>query len=189
MLNKGLFLDRDGVINVDKGYVGNVADFEFMDGIFQLIKQFTKLGFIPIIITNQSGIGRGFYTEETFLKLCEWMNSRFAEHDIAPIPVYFCPHHPTDARGEYLADCQCRKPQPGLFFKAAKDYRVDLSQSIMIGDSLRDLEAAEAAGIPVRLWVTEIKQNQIASSCTHSYNTLSEIDPMTIHPNGVGKNA
>ncbi|MCW8092220.1 D-glycero-alpha-D-manno-heptose-1,7-bisphosphate 7-phosphatase [Alteromonas sp. ASW11-130] len=180
MLNKALFLDRDGIVNVDKGYVGKIADFEFVNGIFQLIKGFRRLGFLPIIVTNQSGIGRGYFSEEAFAHLCDWMNKRFEENDIAPVPVYFCPHHPTEAIAEYLVDCGCRKPQPGLLFQAAEDFSIDLSQSVMIGDSLRDLEAAASAGIPFRLWVTENKQSQIASSCTHCFTSLSEIEPLTL---------
>ncbi len=178
MLNKAVFLDRDGIINIDKGYVGKISDFEFVSGIFSLIKAFQQSGYTPIIVTNQSGIGRGFYTEKAFHELCDWMNSRFEDNGIAPVPVYFCPHHPTDAIGEYLIDCDCRKPQPGLLLQAAKDYQIDLTQSVMIGDSLRDMEAAEAAGVAFRIWVTEQKkQSQIASSCTHSVADLSEIEP------------
>ncbi|NMH58485.1 D-glycero-beta-D-manno-heptose 1,7-bisphosphate 7-phosphatase [Alteromonas sp. MYP5] len=175
-----MFLDRDGIINIDKGYVGKIADFEFVEGIFRLIERFTKAGYLPIIVTNQSGIGRGYYSEETFKRLCEWMNTRFQAHDIAPVPVYFCPHHPTDGKGEYLTDCECRKPKPGLLLKAAQDYNIDLSRSVMIGDSIRDLEAARAAGVPIRLWVTEKKQNAIAASCTHTFSAITEIEPAVV---------
>ncbi len=181
MTNKAVFLDRDGIINVDKGYVGKKADFEFVSGIFSLIKAFKKSGFIPVIVTNQSGIGRGYYTEQAFSELCNWMNTRFENNGIDAVPVYFCPHHPTDGVGDYRVNCRCRKPQPGLLFQAAEDYDIDLTQSVMIGDSLRDMEAAEAAGVPLRVWVTEQKKHsQIASICTHTVTDISEIEPLLL---------
>ncbi len=181
MRNKAVFLDRDGIINVDKGYVGKIADFEFVSGIFSLIKAFEKSGYLPIIVTNQSGIGRGYYSEKAFSELSDWMNARFESNGIGPVPVYYCPHHPTDAVGDYRMDCRCRKPQPGLLIQAAEDCDIDLTQSVMIGDSLRDMEAAEAAGVPIRVWVTEqAKHNQIASSCTHTAANLSDIEPLLL---------
>ena len=139
---KAAFLDRDGVINKDFGYVGKIEDFKFKEGIFELLKFLENLGFTLFVVTNQSGIARGYYTEEDFYKLTEWMKEKFKKEGIEIKDVRFCPHHP-DITGE----CECRKPKPGMILDLAKVYNIDLKNSIMIGDSDRDIEAAKQAGI------------------------------------------
>jgi len=139
---KAAFLDRDGVINEDFGYVGKIEDFKFKEGIFELLKLLENLGFTLFIVTNQSGIARGYYSEEGFYKLTEWMKGQFKKEGIEIKDVRFCPHHP-DITGE----CECRKPKPGMILDLAKVYNIDLKNSIMIGDSERDIEAAKQAGI------------------------------------------
>ena len=141
-MKKALFLDRDGVINVEKNYLYKQNDFEFVDGVFELCKHYQNLGYLIIIVTNQSGIAREYYSQEDFLKLTKWMISEFKKHDITISKVYFCPHHP-DISGE----CNCRKPKPGMILEAVKEFDIDLVQSILIGDKERDIESALNAGI------------------------------------------
>ncbi|GAA6205755.1 D-glycero-beta-D-manno-heptose 1,7-bisphosphate 7-phosphatase [Thalassotalea sp. SU-HH00458] len=150
-MNKALFLDRDGIINVDHGYVYQKENFEFTDGIFELCLEASNKGYKLIVITNQSGIGRGKYTVDQFKELTHWMTDQFKAKNIDIDDVYFCPHHPTKGINEYLKVCECRKPKPGLILKAAKKYDIDLKHSVFIGDKGSDMEAAAAAGINNRI--------------------------------------
>ncbi|MEZ0318306.1 MAG: D-glycero-beta-D-manno-heptose 1,7-bisphosphate 7-phosphatase [Methylophilaceae bacterium] len=145
-----LFLDRDGVINIDKGYVHKAEDCEFVDGIFDLVKRANQLGYKVFVVTNQAGIARGYYTEEQFLSFSEWMKNEFQKHQAHIDEIYFCPHHPVYGLEAYHISCDCRKPAPGMFLKAQAAFNIDMSRSIMIGDNLSDLEAAHAANVERR---------------------------------------
>ncbi|MDO6446002.1 D-glycero-beta-D-manno-heptose 1,7-bisphosphate 7-phosphatase [Colwellia sp. 1_MG-2023] len=153
-MNKALFLDRDGIINVDHGYVYQKEQFEFVDGIFELCLDARDKGYLLIVITNQSGIGRGMYSVEQFNLLTNWMVEQFKEKNVIIDDVYFCPHHPLKGKGEYLIDCQCRKPAPGMILQAAEKHHIDLKQSVFIGDKASDMKAAMAAGIKNRLLIS-----------------------------------
>jgi D-glycero-D-manno-heptose 1,7-bisphosphate phosphatase len=137
---KAAFLDRDGVINEDFGYVGSIDRFEFKEGIFELLKLLQDLGYELFIVTNQSGIARGYYSESDFLKLMDWVKEKLKKEKIKIKDIAFCPHHP-DITGE----CECRKPKPGMILDLAKRYSIDLKNSIMIGDSDSDMEACKKA--------------------------------------------
>ena len=139
-MTKAIFLDRDGVINLDKAYVSKIEDFEFCEGVFEALTHFQNLGYLVIIVTNQSGIGRGYYTEEDFQKLTAWMRKELLHVKIKIDAVYHCPHAPE-------ANCACRKPQSGMFLKAIEDFDIDVKKSWMIGDKPSDIEAALGAGI------------------------------------------
>lgn len=141
-MNKALFLDRDGVINVDYAYVHRSENFEFIDGIFELCLHYQQLGYLIFVVTNQSGIARGYYSEKDFLYLSTWMVQQFEEHGVSISKVYFCPHHE-----EISGSCSCRKPEPGMLLQAQKEYDLDLENSILVGDSQRDIEAAARAGV------------------------------------------
>ena len=141
-MKRALFLDRDGVINVEKDYLYKIEDFEFIDGVFELCKYYKELGYLIFVVTNQSGIARNFYSEEDFSTLSTWMSKEFLKYNIMIEKVYHCPHHP-DLSGE----CSCRKPKPGMLIQAANKFDIDLANSIMIGDKERDIEAGLNAGL------------------------------------------
>jgi D-glycero-D-manno-heptose 1,7-bisphosphate phosphatase len=150
-MRRAAFLDRDGVINVDHGYVSRIEDFEFVAGVLDLGAEFDRLQLLPVIVTNQAGIGRGMYTEDDFRKLTQWMCARLAEHGIRIAGVYHCPHHPTLAQGALRIACQCRKPAPGMLLQAAGELGLDLAQSVFFGDKCDDMRAGLAAGVGTRV--------------------------------------
>jgi D-glycero-D-manno-heptose 1,7-bisphosphate phosphatase len=153
MHHKALFLDRDGVVNVDHGYVYQPEKFEFVAGVFEACQAFVNAGYKLIIVTNQSGIGRGYYTESDFHVLTDWIIAQFKMHNVDIEGVYFCPHHPKNALPEYLKECMCRKPAPGMLLQGITEHRIDPSQSIMVGDKLSDMQAARQANIATRVLV------------------------------------
>jgi D-glycero-D-manno-heptose 1,7-bisphosphate phosphatase len=144
VFRRAAFLDRDGVINRDHGYVFRQQDFEFVDGVLAACARLAARGFALVVVTNQSGIGRGMYTEGDFVKLTEWMRAQFDAAGAPLLGVYHCPHHPDQ-------ECDCRKPAPGMLLRAARELELDLSRSVLFGDKASDLQAAAAAGVPVRI--------------------------------------
>ncbi len=148
---RAAFLDRDGVINRDHGYVYRIADFEFLDGVREAAARLAHWGYAIVVVTNQAGIGRGMYTEDDFDALTHWMCARFAEAGVPVAGVYHCPHHPTMALGERRRACRCRKPAPGMLLDAARDLQLDLAASVIFGDKCDDLRAGQAAGVGVRV--------------------------------------
>lgn len=160
---RALFLDRDGVINIDHGYVHTIDSFHFNDGIFDLVRTAISLDYKIIVVTNQAGIARGYYTESDLHRLHLWMRSCFASHNLIIDDIYYCPYHPTEAHGLYLRDSFDRKPNPGMILKAIGEHSIDPSRSILIGDSPTDVYAAQSA--------------QVATSILLSNITLSECKP------------
>ena len=144
---KVAFLDRDGVINVDFGYVHRWKQFVWVPGAIRAMKKLLAIGFEIIIITNQSGIARGFYTEEDFDKLMKKVKKELVSHNIKILDVFYCPHHIDGILKDYKIKCGCRKPKPGLINQAKKKYEIDLENSILIGDQESDVKAGKAAGI------------------------------------------
>ncbi len=140
------------MINVDKGYVGRVEDFEFLPGIFELARfAVHELGWPLVVVSNQSGIGRGYFDEAAYQRLTDWMCERFRAEQAPIARVYHCPYHPTHGIGAYRVDHDWRKPKPGMILQAAADLNLDLSRSVLIGDKFDDIEAAAAAGVPLRI--------------------------------------
>lgn len=144
---KALFLDRDGVINVNHGYVHKRDEFDFIDGIFDLVRHACQQQFKVVVITNQAGIGRGYYTEVKFHQLTDWMCEQFSAAGAPISRVYYSPYHPTAGIGEYLKDDYSRKPHPGMILQAQEDMAIDLSCSVLIGDKVSDIQAGTAAGV------------------------------------------
>jgi len=147
MARHALFLDKDGVINVDHGYVCSPERTEFVGGIFDLCREATRHDFLNIVITNQAGIARGYYTEQQFLAYMDWLRGEFRKYDAQIDAVYYCPHHPVHGLGEYLRDCGCRKPKPGMIIQAQRDHNLDLAGSVLLGDCTSDIAAGETAGV------------------------------------------
>ena len=141
MLRKALFLDRDGIINVDHGYVSQIDQFEFTKDIFDLLHYFKNAGYLLFIVTNQSGIGRKYYTQKEYDTLTQWMIKALHEKDIDIQDVQYCPHSPQD-------NCNCRKPRTGMIDNILKKYPVDLQNSWLIGDKQSDIDLALNANIP-----------------------------------------
>jgi D-glycero-D-manno-heptose 1,7-bisphosphate phosphatase len=149
-----LFLDRDGVINVDRGYVHRISEFQFVQGVFDLTRFWILEVQRPIVvISNQSGIGRGYFDEEEYADLTQWMCRRFAAEGSPIARVYHCPSHPQHGIGRYRRDDPWRKPAPGMILQAAADLNLDLAYSVIVGDKLSDMEAGARAGVGLRILV------------------------------------
>lgn len=139
-MKRALLLDRDGVINIDHGYVGRPDQFEIIPGVFDSLRQAQAIGYALVVVTNQSGIARGYFGASDYVKLEAHMRATFAERGVTFTAIYHCPHHPDDA-------CPCRKPLPGMILRAAIEHELDLPRSVLVGDKESDIAAAEAAGV------------------------------------------
>lgn len=149
--NSCLFLDRDGVINDDLGHVYKREDINFIPKIFDLVKEANLLNILVIVITNQAGIAKGFYKEEDFFELTDWMKKQFIKNDCFLNAVYHCPYH-SDAKIErYKKISFDRKPNPGMLLRAAKDYSISLNNSMIIGDNISDMIAGKRSGLKYNL--------------------------------------
>jgi D-glycero-D-manno-heptose 1,7-bisphosphate phosphatase len=147
MAQSCIFLDRDGVINRDAGYVWRWADFEFIPGAPEAMRKLRLAGHALVIITNQSGIARGYYSNDDFLRLTAQMLEALAVYGVDVLGVYHCPHHPSGSVSSFAVSCDCRKPAPGMILRAAAEHDLDLVASVFIGDKRSDMVAAAAAGV------------------------------------------
>jgi D-glycero-D-manno-heptose 1,7-bisphosphate phosphatase len=172
-LNKpAAFIDRDGVINEDTGYVHKPEDFILLPNVVEGLKLLQDAGFSIIIITNQAGIGRGMYSENEYQLLTDYMLKLLSTQGINITDVYFSPYHPIHGKGKYKIDSNCRKPKPGMILNACSDWDITLESSILIGDKITDIEAGIAAGVKHCFLVdNEINHN---SSDYHQFNNLYE---------------
>lgn len=148
-----IFLDRDGTINVDHGYVHEIDHFQFIDGVIDACHKLKEMGFALVLVTNQSGIARGKFSEEQFMYLTEWMDWSLADRDVDFDGIYFCPHHPEALIEKYRQACDCRKPQPGMLLQALYELNIDMAASYMVGDKPEDMQAAMAAGVGSKVLV------------------------------------
>jgi D-glycero-D-manno-heptose 1,7-bisphosphate phosphatase len=142
-----LFLDRDGVINVDQSYVFSREDFEWVDGAKAVIRRFNDMGWWVFVVTNQSGIARGYYTEEQMQALHDWMSAELGATGAHIDRIYHCPFHEDGTIPRYTRDSYDRKPKPGMLIRAMTDFPVIKERSFLIGDKQADLDAAKAAGV------------------------------------------
>jgi len=148
-----IFLDRDGTINVDHGYVSEIDNFEFIDGVIDAMRELKRMGFALVLVTNQSGIARGMFSEDQFMQLTEWMDWSLADRDVDLDGIYFCPHHPEAIVEELRQSCDCRKPEPGMLLTAQQELNIDMASSYMVGDKIEDMLAAKAAGVGKKVLV------------------------------------
>jgi D-glycero-D-manno-heptose 1,7-bisphosphate phosphatase len=176
VLNPALFLDRDGVVNREVGYLSRPEQVEFLPGIFDLCRSAQAIGHKLIVVTNQAGIARELYSESDFHLLMQWMIQQFADAQIRLDGYYFCPHHPEHGIGRYRIDCSDRKPQPGMLLKAAREHEIDLSRSLFVGDRCSDMQAGAAAGVGklVLLQGTESAECELAADHV-VVTTLAEV--------------
>ena len=138
--NKAIFLDRDGVINIEVGYLSNPNDFKIIEGTIEALKILNKKGFLLIVVTNQAGIARGYYTEDDLKDVHHKMRYVLKQHEVTLTDIFYCPHHP-----EFTGSCNCRKPNPGMILEAKEKYNIDLDNSYMVGDTLNDIQTGIAA--------------------------------------------
>ena len=150
-MRRALFLDRDGVINVDHGYVCRPEEFEFIEGIFSLCRAAQEHGYCLFVVTNQAGIGRGYYNEQEFRAVTDWMCRQFATQRVKIEQVYFCPFHPEHGLGEYRRESEFRKPGPGMILQATREHGIDLATSALIGDKISDIKAGRSAGVGLNI--------------------------------------
>jgi D-glycero-D-manno-heptose 1,7-bisphosphate phosphatase len=167
MTIKTIFLDRDGVINKDTNYVYKIDEFEFINGIFKTCQYFLSINYQIIIVTNQSGIARGYFSEKDFQNLTKWMISQFKINGVNIIDLFYCPHSSD-------SNCNCRKPKPGMFIKAKNKHNIEFEKSWMIGDSERDIKAANLAGIKNTILVKT--QNKMDKEDSHASFLVDSIE-------------
>lgn len=176
-MKRAFFLDRDGTINVEKEYLYQIHDFEFIRGVPEAIRMINEAGYLVVVVTNQSGVARGYYTEEDVEILHRHIAQQLAAHQAHVDLWLYCPHHP-DGRGSYSLPCTCRKPHPGMLKEAATRYNIDLEQSYMIGDKLADIGAGLAVGcrtVLVRTGYGAEEEDMVSSSTLVSDDLLEAV--------------
>jgi D-glycero-D-manno-heptose 1,7-bisphosphate phosphatase len=156
-MHKAIFLDRDGTIIEDAGYLSRIEDIKFFPYSFEALFLLQKAGFMLFLVSNQSGIGKGKFTAERMLEVHSEVERQLQEQGINITGFYFCPHHPKAAVPEYRQNCSCRKPEPGLLLKAAREHQIDLTKSFMIGDKISDPQSGKRAGCRSILVMSGIK--------------------------------
>ena len=173
-MRRAVFLDRDGTINVEKDYLFKIQDFEFIPGAEDAIRNLNDAGYFVVVVTNQSGVARGYYTEEDVELLHRHIASELEKAGAHIDAWVFCPHHP-DGRGSYSLPCDCRKPLPGMLQEAARRYDIDLESSIMIGDKQVDITAGISAGCRTILVRTGYgsEHESLVTSSTKVYDDLA----------------
>lgn len=144
---KAVFFDRDGTLNVDIAYLHRPEDFVWIEGAKEAIKYVNDRGYLAILVTNQSGVARGYYPEEDIKAVYDWMNAELAEIGAHLDALYYCPHHPQGKIATYAKECRCRKPDTGMVDEACVKFHIDRSKSYLVGDSDRDIECAQKAGL------------------------------------------
>lgn len=152
------------MINVNHGYVHSKDNFDFIDGIFDLVRAARAAGYLVLVVTNQAGIGRGYYSEEQFHALTDWMCGEFDRQKASIDKVYFSPYHPTAGVGIYRQDEDTRKPRPGMILKAQQEFNLSLANSILIGDKSSDIQAGVAAGVRLNILFSSASHPELAGA-------------------------
>jgi D-glycero-D-manno-heptose 1,7-bisphosphate phosphatase len=174
MTIKTIFLDRDGVVNKEINYLHKIEDCSFINGVFEACQYFKSLGYQIIIVTNQSGISRGYFSEKDFQIITNWMINQFECNDINILDIFHCPHSPK-------SNCDCRKPKPGMFISAKNKHNIDMEKSWMIGDSERDITAANLAGIKNTILVRSgYKVNESKSNAMFFLDSIYQANQIII---------
>ncbi len=145
-MNKAIFLDRDGVINDDRGYIYKIEHYKFISGVFEALQLLQKHNYKIFIVTNQGGIGKNYYSQDDYQILTNWIKQQLKKNNLEITQIYHCPHHPEAVIERYKVVCDCRKPKPGMLLQAAKEHNILLSSSFMIGDCTTDIQAGKSAG-------------------------------------------
>ncbi|AXS40634.1 HAD family hydrolase [Breoghania sp. L-A4] len=176
-MRPALFLDRDGVINEDHNYVHLPDDIVFIDGIFDLCRTATDLGMAIVVVTNQAGIGRGYYTEADFAALSDWMRTEFLREGVVIDAIYHCPNHPEHGIGAYKRASYDRKPNPGMILRAQRDLDLDLGASILVGDRKTDIDAGRNAGVGTTILLSAATVDP-SGVCGFQVSSLLEVIPI-----------
>lgn len=171
---RALFLDRDGVINVDHGYVHRQEHFEFIDGIFDLARAAHDHQYKLVVITNQAGIAREFYSQQQFHDLTDWMCEQFVNQGVPIAKIYFSPYHPTEGIGSYKKDDFSRKPYPGMILQAQKELNLNLGKSMLIGDKASDIQAGIAAGVGCNILFAQERPAELPSDAYQRITKLRD---------------
>jgi len=184
LMRKAAFLDRDGVINVDRGYLYRWEDFEFVPGAVDAMRALHEAGYLLVVVTNQSGIARGMYTEQDFRVLSQRMCAFLAEHGAPIAGVFHCPHHPSGQVPALARDCECRKPLPGLLLQARDALSLDLASSMLVGDKASDILAARRAGVARAYRVSSRYASDVADpvEADAEFGDLARCVAAVLHP-------
>jgi D-glycero-D-manno-heptose 1,7-bisphosphate phosphatase len=174
-----LFIDRDGVINRDDGYTFRIEDFHLLPGVVDLLRRFSDAGFAIVVITNQAGIARGYYSEAEFQALTKHMIGVLSRHGVEIGGVYHCPHHPEGTIPTLAIACDCRKPAPGMLIRAAAEMHLDLGASWLIGDKQSDIEAGLRAGLAIERCV-QVDRNAGLCGLSEVIGRLFNVPPSGI---------
>lgn len=173
-VRRAVFLDRDGVLNQDRGYVSRPEDFEWLPGVMHALRTLQRAGLALVVVTNQSGIARGLYGPAEYANLTAWMHSELARHGITLDGVHHCPHLPDAPLAAWRRHCDCRKPTPGMLRRAARDLRLDLAACVMVGDKPSDILAGRAAGVAACIRIADASRDSAAPPADFTCASLAE---------------